>query len=119
MQNAIYISGGLFAKATEEKCYLETNEFNWSLLNSRTMNFNRYGHAMVSLAEDNLYILGGNANFGRSFLSYDFYTMKESELIPMMTTRKGIAAVAFNEEIYAIAGASNGILLKSVESIIL
>ena len=114
MQNVIYISGGLFAKASAERCSLETKEFYWSLFNSRTMNFNRYGHAMVSLAEDNFFILGGNAN-ERSFLLYDFYTNKESELIPMMTTRKGLAAVAFNEEIYAIAGASNGILLKSVE----
>ncbi|CAK8685745.1 unnamed protein product [Clavelina lepadiformis] len=110
LDGLVYCAGGENDTGWLSSCEsYNPEERKWSSI--RNMNIKR-NHALIS-ARGLLYALGGwdNENTGNTAEFYDPRNGKWEYIPPMKTHRTGLAAVALNNEIYAIGGDN----LSSVE----
>ena len=108
----IFVSGGLSSPSSAEKYWPNPPCEGWS--NVLGLCPERHGHAMASLA-GLIYIIGGDIKQSRSMLCYNPFSQTTTILPCMKVSRFGLAAVALNNEIYAIGGAYGERLLNVVE----
>ena len=109
MRNLIYVAGGLAHKTKfldSVECYSISNNF-WR--SESSMHYRRAGCCLVE-GKNCLYALGGDTRvrYGSSCSSAEKFDGNEWSMIePMSEPRSNFAAVALNDEIYAIAGYSH------------
>ena len=97
----IYLTGGLSSPSSTENIPVSMYGKKWTLC--KNMDFNRSGHALVSFA-GLLFVIGGSTDAHQSMLCFDWITKESKVLTPMTCPRQNLAALVFNDHIYAIGG---------------
>ena len=97
----IYLTGGLSSPSSTENIPVSMYGKKWTLC--KNMDFNRSGHALVSFA-GLLFVIGGSTDAHQSMLCFDWITKESKVLTPMTCPRQNLAALVFNDKIYAIGG---------------
>ena len=103
VDDELCVMGGLNVESTAETGDLSYVTGKWQL-SSEVLDWNRQGHAAVSLL-NSLYIVGGDVAPEESLL-VRVLSQKTKRLAPLKTKRIGLAAVAYRGELYAISGSS-------------
>ena len=111
----VYVTGGINAESFSEKFLLEDQRLKRTFLATPGMIVNRNGHALVHML-NRIYVVGGNVDISRSFLSFHPNLERITTQPRMSTTRIGLAAVLFKSALYAISGSfTHGATSSSVE----
>ena len=106
VDDQLYLTGGIHTEKSAEELHLSGQVFEYQYYSSSiTSQIKHYGHAMVSVSKS-IYVVGGS-NY-RDQLRFDLQSNQATNLPQMKSHRHGLAAVIFNQEIYAIGGKGIG-----------
>ena len=96
-----YVTGGFSCEASAEKLIFLYGSYSWDLFDY--CNFNRHSHASASLCNA-IYVIGGSAKCQESLLRFNVQAKEMNVFSPMKFPLLNLAAVVFEDEIYAIRG---------------
>ena len=102
LNNTLYVTDGFNAQNTVEGFSCTSRDFS-AVSRTNMPSFGCYGHALVS-AVGSIYAVGGNGSMNQSLRRLDPSLALVTVLPSMNNKRFGLAAVAFDEKIFAICG---------------